>query len=122
VIPRFDEENSSMNDRTSTDGIVGAWRLRMKTPIGTIDADYRFTRTPSGLECTASGAGEETRLRDIVAEPMPDGERVTWHQSITKPLRLDLEYDVTVTGDTLSGHSRAGRLPRSRVSGSRVQA
>lgn len=102
--------------------ITGTWHLRMKTPIGTIDADYRFTETPDGLTGTATGAGEETRLNEIACATTADGERVTWHQSITKPLRLNLQYDVAVTGDTLTGHSRAGRLPRSQVTGQRVHA
>ncbi|MGW7492395.1 hypothetical protein [Streptomyces sp. NPDC054786] len=35
----------------------------------------------------------------------------------TKPLRLNLSFAVTVDGDTLSGTSRAGRLPASKVTG-----
>ncbi|GAB3158241.1 hypothetical protein GCM10027258_69110 [Amycolatopsis stemonae] len=103
-------------------GITGTWRLRMKTPIGTIDAGYRFTETPGGTTGTAVGAGEESTLEDVVRTATADGERVTWRQRITKPLRLNLEYDVTVTGDTLAGHSRAGRLPRTRVTGERTGA
>lgn len=102
--------------------ITGAWRLRMKTPIGTIEADYDFTETPDGITGTASGAGEQVALRDIACAPAPDGEHVTWRQSITTPLRLNLEYEVTVTGDTMTGHSRAGRLPRSKVTGERIGA
>ncbi|MEU4235743.1 hypothetical protein [Actinoplanes sp. NPDC026619] len=93
--------------------IAGVWHLRMKTPIGTIDAEYRFTESDAGLTGTASGAGEDVVLENVVA----DGDRVTWTQRITKPLRLNLAYDVTVTGDRLTGHSRAGRLPRSQVTG-----
>jgi hypothetical protein len=102
--------------------ITGTWHLRMKTPIGTIDADYQFTETPDGITGTATGAGEQTTLDEIVCATTPDGERVSWRQSITKPLRLNLQYDVTVIGDTLTGASRAGRLPRSQVTGQRVQA
>ncbi|MFI5937786.1 hypothetical protein [Actinoplanes sp. NPDC051494] len=100
--------------------LLGRWHLRMKTPIGSIDARYAFTETPHGIEGTAIGEGEQTPLRDIAIDRTPDGERVTWKQTITKPLRLNLEYDVTVTGDALTGHSRAGRLPRSTVSGERA--
>jgi hypothetical protein len=103
-------------------GITGTWHLRMKTPIGTIDADYRFTETDGGLTGTAVGAGDETTLEDVVRTAVADGERVTWRQRITKPVRLNLEYDVTVTGDELAGHSRAGRLPRTKVTGERVGA
>ena len=64
--------------------ITGTWRLRMKTPLGTIDAVYRFTDTGGGLTGTATGAGEEVPLREITSEPAADGRRVTWKQRITK--------------------------------------
>jgi hypothetical protein len=38
---------------------------------------------------------------------------------VTKPMRLKLQFDVEVDGDRLTGHSRAGRLPRSAVAGVR---
>jgi hypothetical protein len=34
-------------------------------------------------------------------------------------MRLNLDFDVVVDGDRLAGHSRAGRLPRSAVIGTR---
>jgi hypothetical protein len=101
-------------------GLTGTWHLRMKTPIGTVDADYRFTETEDGVTGTAVGAGEETTLENVVRTTTADGERLTWRQRITKPLRLNLDYDVTVTGGTLAGHSRAGRLPRTAVTGERT--
>jgi hypothetical protein len=34
-------------------------------------------------------------------------------------MRLNLDFDVLVDGDRLTGHSKAGRLPRSAVTGTR---
>jgi len=34
-------------------------------------------------------------------------------------MRLNLDFDVAVDGETLTGHSRAGRLPRTTVTGTR---
>jgi hypothetical protein len=48
-----------------------------------------------------------------------DGDRVTWRQSITRPMRLHLTFDVTVAGDELTGRSKTGRLPASKVTGRR---
>ncbi|BCB89661.1 hypothetical protein Psuf_069740 [Phytohabitans suffuscus] len=103
--------------------IAGTWLLRMKTPIGTIEADYRFEEEDGVIRGSASGGGgESTPLTDIAVQDGPTGQRVTWRQSITKPLRLDLDYDVVVDGDALCGESRAGRLPRARVTGRRTSA
>jgi hypothetical protein len=34
-------------------------------------------------------------------------------------MRLNLTFEVVVNGDVMTGYSRAGRLPRSEVTGSR---
>ncbi|WP_416960018.1 hypothetical protein [Streptomyces sp. Agncl-13] len=76
----------------------------------------RATGTDGGeFTGVAHGAGEEVPLQDVVV----DGDRVTWKQAVTKPLRLNLTFAVTVEGDALTGMSRAGRLPASKVTGRR---
>ncbi|MQA35343.1 hypothetical protein [Modestobacter roseus] len=100
--------------------IPGRWALRMRTPVGSIEAEMTFTERDGGLTGEANGKGETVALHDVTTHPHPDGERVTWRQSITRPLRLDLLFDVVVAGDELQGHSRAGRLPKSTVTGHRL--
>lgn len=99
--------------------ILGTWALTMRTPIGSIRADLTFSEVDGTLTGVAVGAGETVQLHDLQLEPVEQGERVRWTQTITKPLRLNLAFDVTRTGDTMTGHSRAGRLPRSTVTGHR---
>ncbi|WP_093622925.1 hypothetical protein [Streptomyces sp. 3213.3] len=70
------------------------------------------------LTGVARGAGEAVPLADISL----DGDRLTWKQAVTKPMRLNLAFDVTVDGHTLRGTSKAGRLPSSKVTGERQNA
>jgi hypothetical protein len=95
--------------------LEGTWDLVIATPIGrsrpVIDLRYDSQR----LAGIAYGAGEQVPLRDIVV----DGNQVSWAQSVTKPLRLNLTFTVTIDGDELSGTSKAGRLPSSKVTGQR---
>jgi hypothetical protein len=95
--------------------IVGVWDVTIKTPIGSLAVAYTFTEQDGTVVGSAIGKGETVPLRDIVVA----GQRVTWRQSVTKPMRLNLEFDVVVDGNRLNGHSRAGRLPRSAVTGVR---
>jgi hypothetical protein len=95
--------------------ILGTWDVSLKTPVGTLSAAYVFSDAGGVLAGTASTTSETVPLAAIVC----DGPRVTWRQSVTRPMRLDLDFDVVVDGETLTGHSRAGRLPRSTVSGTR---
>jgi hypothetical protein len=99
--------------------IAGTWDLKLKTPIGSLAVVYTFTGTAAAMTGSAESKGETVPLTDIACEDTADGQRVTWRQSVTKPMRLNLDFNVTVTGDTLTGHSRAGRLPRSSVTGTR---
>jgi hypothetical protein len=104
-----------------TSPLLGHWAVQMRTPVGSIAADMTFDETPDGFTGSAAGKSETVPLRNIRIEVSGDAPHVTWQQSITKPLRLDLEFDVTLEGDEMFGHSRAGRLPKSTVTGTRVR-
>ncbi|MEU3711995.1 hypothetical protein [Streptomyces catenulae] len=95
--------------------VEGTWDLSLSTPIGKIKAVAEFRRKSGVLVGTAHGEGEEVPLSDVVL----DGDRLTWQQAITKPMRLNLAFAVRIDGDTLTGTSKAGRLPASKVTGER---
>ncbi len=95
--------------------ITGDWDVTIKTPIGSLAVVYTFTEHDGTLAGTATGKDETVPLQAIAV----DGQRITWSQSVRKPMRLNLDFDVTVDGDRLAGHSRAGRLPKSAVTGER---
>jgi hypothetical protein len=95
--------------------IAGDWDVTIKTPIGSLAVSYIFDPTDGGMAGTATLKGDTVVLQDISVI----GDRVTWHQSVSKPMRLNVDFDVIVAGDTLTGHSKAGRLPRSKVTGTR---
>lgn len=110
--------------------LPGRWALTMSTPVGRINAEITFTAGSDSdgdgdgdgdtLTGTAVGKSETVALHDIRTTPDGEGEHVTWRQSITKPMRLNLDFDVTITADEMHGHSRAGRLPKSTVTGRRL--
>ncbi|MGW7002092.1 hypothetical protein ACWGCW_04455 [Streptomyces sp. NPDC054933] len=95
--------------------VEGTWDLSISTPIGKINAVVELRRQDGVLTGVAHGAGEGVPLSDIAL----DGDRLTWRQAITKPMRLNLAFAMTVDGDTLTGTSKAGRLPASNVTGQR---
>lgn len=100
--------------------VEGTWNLLIDTPIGRQSANLTLSSVDGSLRGVAHDPrhGEEIELTDLVRH----GDRLTWAQRITKPMRLNLIFDVTVTGDELTGHAKAGRLPSSRVTGRRAAA
>ena len=97
--------------------VAGRWDLIIATPIGKQAVVLDLRETPDGLSGTATGRAEAAPLLDLAQ----GGDRLIWRQAITKPRRLNLTFDVTITGDTLGGVSKASRLPSSDVSGARAR-
>jgi hypothetical protein len=95
--------------------LIGEWDVTIKTPIGSMAVVYVFTESDGALAGSATLKGDTVPLDELAVT----GTRITWRQSVTKPMRLNLDFDVVVDGDRLAGHSQAGRLPRSAVTGTR---
>jgi hypothetical protein len=95
--------------------IEGTWELTIATPIGRIRPVIELSRTDGQLIGIAHGLGEQVPLQNLALE----GETLTWKQAVTKPMRLNLAFTVTIDGDTLTGKSQAGPLPASEVTGRR---
>lgn len=98
-------------------GILGEWDVIIKTPIGSLQVRYRFVDRDGAIDGSATSKAETVPLTDI--EVRDDGRRVVWRQTVSKPMRLKLSFDVQVNHDRLTGFSQAGRLPRSAVTGIR---
>ncbi|MFF2085985.1 hypothetical protein ACFVVM_19585 [Nocardia sp. NPDC058176] len=98
--------------------LAGTWDLALKTPVGTLAVEYRF----KDLRGTATSKAETVPLMNIVTTVADGVERVTWQQRVTKPMRLNLDFEVEIDGDTMTGYARAGRLPHTRVTGLRKSA
>lgn len=96
--------------------ITGTWNVNIVTPIGTQHVLLELTEREGAVEGFARGEAETTPL----INPVLDDNRLTWAQSITKPMRLHLTFDVTIDGDTLTGTAKAGVLPASKVTGTRA--
>lgn len=95
--------------------VAGIWDVTISTPIGRQDVVLDLSEDADTLTGVARDAHGDNPLIDL----RRDGDRLLWAQSITKPMRLDLRFDVRIDGDRLEGTSKAGPLPTSRVVGSR---
>jgi hypothetical protein len=99
--------------------IIGDWDVRIRTPIGTLELVYEFREHDGAITGSATGRHETVPLTDIVTTDNGGGRNVTWRQTVTRPMRLELGFDVVVEGDRFRGCSRAARLPRTEVTGVR---
>ena len=93
----------------------GTWNIIVATPIGRQHVVLEVSTRDGTVRGTATRGSE---VVPFIA-PVLAGNRLTWTQHVTKPLRLSLTFDVTVEGSTMVGTAKAGILPSSRVTGLR---
>ncbi|MEO9180561.1 MAG: hypothetical protein ABI298_02800 [Acidimicrobiales bacterium] len=96
---------------------AGTWDVTLDTPIGKMAVVFEITESDGVITGVARSDAESVDFQDTISE----GDRLTWSQAVTTPMRLTLKFDVAVDGDTMSGTSRAGVLS-SKVNGHRVAA
>ncbi len=95
----------------------GTWNVVIATPIGKQSVVLDIVSHEGGVRGTARQGTEVVPFLD----PVVDGQRMTWTQQVTKPMRLTLKFDVTVEGRRMTGTARAGLLPSSRLTGERIE-
>jgi hypothetical protein len=94
----------------------GTWNVTIATPIGKQSVVFEIS-TEGDKMCGTARQGSETVP---FIDPVADGNRLTWTQHVTKPLRLTLKVDVTIEGATMTGTAKAGLLPASKLTGERI--
>jgi hypothetical protein len=99
--------------------VAGTWNIEINTPMGQQHGRLELSQAADGTWQGTSQdveSGEESALTDITVE----GNDVTWHQVVTKPMVLNVECSVTIDGDTLSGKAKAGMFPAVNMTGERA--
>jgi hypothetical protein len=96
---------------------AGTWQFTIATPFGKQEVDYLFVSENETLTGQATQGSDTTALIDLALE----GSRLTWTQHVTRPMKLKLQFDVALEGDTLNGTAKTGALPASKVHGVRVR-
>ena len=95
--------------------VEGFWKLAVATPLGTRHTVLELYTEDGVLKGISHGEKEKLVLQDLEWE----GGNLSWYQSITKPMRMVLVFEVQVDGDEMNGTARGGPMPASKVSGRR---
>ncbi|MFV2018972.1 hypothetical protein [Micromonospora sp. LOL_023] len=98
--------------------VEGFWKVAVSTPLGTRHTVLELFTKDDVLQGISRGEKEELVLNDLVLE----GDRMSWYQSITKPIRMNLAFEVVIAGDEMTGTAKGGPMPAAKVSGRREPA
>lgn len=104
------------NGAVQTSAFDGDWDTTIATPVGKLQVKLSIFTSEGQIRGTAT-QGEETV--EFLNPVIQDGH-LAWSLQITKPMRLNLKFEVSVDCDQMFGVAKAGILPASKLSGRRA--
>ncbi|WP_261303030.1 DJ-1/PfpI family protein [Paenibacillus andongensis] len=94
----------------------GDWNTIIATPVGKMEVKLSIS-TSNGI--IQGKATQEDETIDFI-NPLLQDNKLTWSLRITKPILLNLNFEVAAGGDHMTGIVKAGILPASKLTGKRV--
>lgn len=120
--PNIKTDTAAMNDGTLDNKITqasvfaGEWDTIIATPVGKLEVKLLISTSDGLIQGTATQGDETVEF----INPMLRDSMLTWSLRITKPMRLNLKFEVASDGDRMTGIAKAGILPASKLTGKRV--
>lgn len=107
--------NSNCQSDLSFD-FQGKWDITISTPIGELPVLLNLEYKDGQIIGTAKQGDEIVTLDNTVLE----GNQLKWFMKVSKPMRLNLKFTVSVDGNNMTGEAKAGMLPASKLAGHRI--
>jgi cytochrome P450 len=84
----------------------GTWTLTVNSPTGPMVTTLTLERVDGVLTGTQSGQGVTSPIKGAKLE----GNKLSWINEVTKPMKLKVEFAGVIDGNTLSGKVKTGFL------------
>ncbi len=97
--------------------IDGTWAITM----GTIAGPQQMTATFVTQGTALSGALNSTEGAQDFTGVVEGGNRLKFELKVEKPMKLTLKYDITISGETLTGKAKMGMFGSGKLTGNRVE-
>ncbi|WP_248927586.1 DJ-1/PfpI family protein [Paenibacillus hamazuiensis] len=104
------------NKITQTSVFDGDWDTTIATPVGKLQVKLSISTSNGMIQGKATQGSETVELLN----PVLQDNKLAWSLQITKPMRLNLKFEVAADGDHMTGIAKAGMLPASKLTGKRV--
>ena len=93
----------------------GTWKVTINSPMGVQQGTLEVAT--SGATFTGKFSGQQG-TQDISGAV--DGDKLSWGSKLTQPFPIDLEFNVTVSGNSMEGSVKAGAFGSSPLKGERA--
>lgn len=96
---------------------TGRWTATIDSPIGKQVIDLDIVDDGSTVTGTATATdGDVAQIFDGTAK----GAELGWSIVVPRPMKMTIQFKVTVTGDAFEGTAKPGILPASKVTAVRA--
>jgi hypothetical protein len=109
-------EKGKDDQRTGESVFDGEWETIIATPVGKMQVKLSISTIGGIIKGTAIQGDEIVEW----INPVLQNNKLAWSLRITKPMRLNLKFEVTVDLDCMTGIAKAGILPASKLVGNRM--
>jgi hypothetical protein len=93
----------------------GVWKITINTPMG----PQEVTATIATAGDAFTGRTESPMGSQDIAGKVA-GDTLTWSSSVTQPMPLTLDFNVTVAGDAMTGTVKLGMFGNANLTGKRA--
>lgn len=104
------------NQNTQGSNFDGDWDTTIATPVGKLKVKLSISTRDDVIHGTATQADETVEF----INPSIQDNKLIWSLRISKPMRLNLRFEVAAKGDQMTGFAKAGVLPASKLTGIRI--
>ncbi|WP_428332271.1 hypothetical protein [Novosphingobium sp.] len=94
---------------------TGRWKITLSTPMGPQEMTATFDADSAAMTGTI-----ESSLGSEAISGTASGDTLAWTMKVTKPMPLDLSFDVNVEGDAMTGTCKLGMFGNAGVVGVRI--
>lgn len=110
--------HNNLNNHSHTPASIfdGDWETTIATPVGKMLVRLSISTRDGVIQGTATQGEEQVAF----INPVLQNNKLIWSLRITKPMRLNLKFEVSADGDRMTGMAKAGILPSSQLSGVRT--
>ena len=95
--------------------VDGNWKFTINSPMGAQGGTINIKTSGDTFTGDVQSALGAQQVSGKVA-----GNKLTWRGSITQPMPMDLDYDVTFDGDKFAGNVTAGSFGSFPITGERA--
>jgi hypothetical protein len=95
--------------------LEGTWNLTIKSPTGPMETTLSIERSGDTLTGSQSGQGLTSPISDVKL----DGNKLTWTNHVTKPMKMKLECSGVIEGTNMTGKVKVGFMGTYPFTGSK---